>query len=188
MKIFALSDTHFGHTKMYEIFGRPVDYESRILRSLSKNKGDLLIHCGDFCIGKDHIHIKDFMHAAAGFDKKILVRGNHDKKSDAWYIENGFDVVCEIFWARHFGRQIIYSHMPVLEPSKMTFAPHFDPDINIHGHLHGDNDRHNLKRDIYDPSWFYDLAPETNEYGIVNVENIVADINELKFQKERSEA
>jgi len=179
MKVFAISDTHFGHDKLSEVFGRPVDFGERILSNLSKSKGDILIHCGDFCIGDDEIHHDAFMECVSGFDKLILVRGNHDKKSDAWYMAHGWDFVCEILWQKYFGKQIIFSHMPILKPPEDTFSPHFPPDINIHGHLHGDNDRRGMTRDLYDTKWFYDLAPDTNDYKPVDVESIIHEIYKI---------
>jgi calcineurin-like phosphoesterase family protein len=53
MTIYAISDTHFGHEKLVQLTGRPVDFGERILSSVRKIQGDILIHCGDFCIGNE---------------------------------------------------------------------------------------------------------------------------------------
>jgi len=132
MKIYATSDTHFNHKKLLE-YGRPEDFESRIFASLKNHVGDLLIHCGDFCIGQDEEMMELFMHSAKGFRKKVLVRGNHDKKSDGWYMERGFDFVCESFVADYFGKHIIFTHIPIAKTDKF--------DLNIHGHMHGNSHR-----------------------------------------------
>jgi calcineurin-like phosphoesterase family protein len=167
MKVFAISDTHLNHDKLIQ-YGRPEDFEDRILQNLRKAKGDILIHCGDFCIGDDDAMMKLFMAATAGFKKRILVRGNHDKKSDAWYMERGFDFVCSAFTNTYFGKNLVFTHAPI-DPKLIR-----DSAFNIHGHMHGNT--HRLEGDIaryYDPSYHIDLAPEIRNYGPVNIETLI---------------
>lgn len=171
MKIWATSDTHFGHEKLIQLSNRPVDFGERLLKDISQKQGDLLIHCGDFCIGNDQEHIDKFMEASKGFKRKILVRGNHDNKSYSWYLKNGFDHVCEVMQMRICKKEVLFSHMPILRDSYKP-SPYYSPVRHIHGHLHGDSNRHTAK-EIYDPEYHYDLAPETNDYKLVNVENLI---------------
>lgn len=176
MKIFATTDTHFGHDAMVWMgAGRPADYAEKILNSIRKNSGDLLIHTGDFCFGEDDKWAREYIRAAAGFKRKILVRGNHDKKSDSWYLERGFDMVCEAMLCKYFGKQILFSHMPARreQGSNSYWTPHFPPDFNFHGHLHGDNHRRiNNDPEIYDRNYYYDLAPDVHNYEIINIQKI----------------
>lgn len=172
MKIFATSDTHFGHDKLVSLSHRPVDFGERLLKSISRGKGDMLIHCGDFCIGNDEQHAKAYMEAAKGFKRKVLVRGNHDGKSNAWYYDHGFDFVCEIYLVKLFSKQVLFSHMPVMRNDAFWF-PHFPADRNIHGHLHGNNHRNKYLNDLYNKTYLYDLAPEIHDYKIVEVEKIL---------------
>lgn len=168
MKILAISDTHFGHDRLSEITWRPVDFTERILTALSKEEGDLLIHCGDFCIGNDLIWGESFHKATRGFACKVLVRGNHDKKSDAWYTTiSGFQVVCDQLVATHFGKRIAYTHKPIDRYEGIAGA-----EMNIHGHLHGNNHRPEYAA-LLVPGFHYDLAPEKNDYKPVNVASII---------------
>lgn len=170
MKIFVTSDTHFGHDKLVELSGRPVDFSDKILRSLFITAGDLLIHCGDFCIGNDERHMENFRLNTQGFKKKILVRGNHDGKSDKWYLDAGFDFVCENFSAKYFGKRVLFSHIPV----RPTDAVMNSFDMNIHGHLHGNGHRAaEFEGTEYNSEWHYDLAPELHDYKIINLESIL---------------
>lgn len=166
MKIFAISDTHFNHQMLVEKGYRPADFETRMLLAIEHAQGDLLIHCGDFAIGNDDMAVKKYIFAARFFKKKILVRGNHDGKSDAWYMERGFDLVCESMVNTYFGKKIIFTHIPILKTDKFDF--------NIHGHLHGKLHR---KEDMdaanYDPRWHKDLAPEIHNYAPVNLQKLV---------------
>ena len=60
--------------------------------------------------------------------KKILVKGNHDKKSNNWYQNHGWDFVVREMTQDWFGKRILFSHKP---------APvHVRYNINIHGHFH----------------------------------------------------
>lgn len=166
MKIFAISDTHFNHKKLIE-YGRPNNFEELILKNLSRVHGDLLIHCGDFCIGKNEESHKLFMEATKGFSKKILVKGNHDPQSDSWYLTHGWDFVCESFVTTYFGKKYIFSHIPII--ASYGNVERFSK--NIHGHMHGNYHRA-AEVEQYDPEWNFDLAPEIRNYQPVNLENI----------------
>ncbi len=58
--------------------------------------------------------------------RKILVRGNHDSKTTAWYMSNGWDFVCDSFTLNYAGKEILFTHEPVKDTSC----------LNIHGHMH----------------------------------------------------
>lgn len=165
MKIYAISDTHFGHDKLTVISSRPEGFTELILGNLSKQSGDLLIHCGDFCIGNDDYWAGRFLASTEGFTKRILVRGNHDGKSDSWYYTRGFDFVCTSFVHKFFGKNMIFTHIPILKTEKF--------DMNVHGHLHGNNHRHEAQTAaLYDRSWHKDLAPEIHNYKAIDLQNV----------------
>ncbi|CAD8137139.1 unnamed protein product [Paramecium octaurelia] len=67
LKFVCLSDTHNSHPHILE-------------------KGDVLIHCGDFtCIG-DYKEVQNFnrwLDAQQGFKYKIIIAGNHDLSFDS---------------------------------------------------------------------------------------------------------
>ena len=58
--------------------------------------------------------------------KKILVKGNHDRKSCEAFLKY-FDFACDTFTWHYNGIEIIFSHEPL---------KNFSQDLNIHGHLH----------------------------------------------------
>jgi calcineurin-like phosphoesterase family protein len=134
-RIWLITDTHLGHDAMVQYCGRPKDHSEIILDNISKliREGDILIHLGDFCIGKDsEWHEKFFSHLKGV--KTILVRGNHDGKSNQWYLEHGWGFVCESFTDTYFGNKVTFSHIPILGVKN----------LNIHGHFH--NTLHRLLR------------------------------------------
>lgn len=86
-------------------------------------KDDILIYMGDLVDGEyqDKDELKSILKTIPG--KKILVRGNNDLFTTAFYKSCGFCEVVESFvW-----HNVIFSHMPCKN----------DNDINVHGHLHG---------------------------------------------------
>lgn len=166
MKIYAISDTHFNHQMLVEKGYRPADFEDRMLTAIEQAQGDLLIHCGDFAIGKDGEAVDKYLFAARRFKTRILVRGNHDGKSDAWYTERGFDLVCESMVNTYFGKKIIFTHIPVRKTDAFDF--------NVHGHLHGKTHRQSdMDAALYDPAWHKDLAPDIHNYAPVNLQKLI---------------
>lgn len=130
-RIWLITDTHFNHRKMEEYCNRPKDFEEIILRNLKIIKSnDTIIHLGDFCIGRD-----EYWHGVwnnlLATNRKILVRGNHDKKTDSWYLNHGWSIVCESFSGHYFGNYITFSH---------RLIPNIQ-NLNIHGHFHNNLDR-----------------------------------------------
>jgi calcineurin-like phosphoesterase family protein len=133
MKTWIITDTHLGHSRLIEYCGRPINHTDIILENLDRmiQPGDYLIHLGDICIGND----RDWHHllnlSLQGV-KKILVRGNHDKKSNAWYLDHGWDAVCENFTLKVENKTIVFSHIPLVDNGY---------DYNIHGHFHNKEHR-----------------------------------------------
>jgi len=141
---------------MIEYCQRPANYEELFIKNLSTlTEKDILIHLGDICIRKD-----EFIHETIIKPlkcKKILVKGNHDHKSNSWYLRHSWDFVCEGFIDTLFGKKILFSHEPTF-----NVGCH----LNIHGHLH------NKPVEFSD---FYKLYSAENEkYRPVNLEKFIS--------------
>ena len=67
MKYYLITDTHFGHEMLVRNKHREIGYEDKILNNLRKKSGDVLIHLGDICIGKDEEWHLRLMDATSGF-------------------------------------------------------------------------------------------------------------------------
>ena len=135
MNYWITTDTHFGHKKLMEYSGRPENFERLILKRHqgALKDGGVLIHLGDFCIGKDaywHERFMDYGHLRRV--KKWLIRGNHDKKSTSWYLNHGWDFVAHEVKLKLYGLNIVLSHIPIEDSGY---------DINVHGHFHNANHR-----------------------------------------------
>jgi calcineurin-like phosphoesterase family protein len=137
MKYWIITDTHFGHRKMEEYCGRPANFEELIFKGLKQiQPDDVVIHLGDFCIGEDE-KWHNAWNSALFANKKILVRGNHDKKSDTWYYSHGWHSVVDSFSIHYLGNFITFSHIPIKGIQNK----------NIHGHFH--NNLHRLLEGKY---------------------------------------
>lgn len=127
------------------------------------SKDDVLIHLGDVCIGSD----KESNGFFGGLDcRTVLVRGNHDKKSHKWYMENGWDLACDRFDLDIFGKKIAFTHIPV------GWDGYFD--MNIHGHFHNANHRRyeeDMKKTLN--GYHKLLAVEYTDYQPVNLEKFI---------------
>jgi len=156
MKIYLTTDTHFSHDKMVEYCGRQNNFNELIWKGFNViTDKDILIHLGDFCIGNDvenHRHLSDLLKC-----KKILVKGNHDRKSDNWYLEHGWDFVCYKFQNNFFGKRILFSHIPSKDDGEF--------DINIHGHFHN-----NLHR-LLEGKFVVDGEKERNQEDLLKLTN-----------------
>jgi calcineurin-like phosphoesterase family protein len=161
MRIFIISDTHFGHKSLIEKYkSRPPDFEEKIKRNWNETvrDDDLVIHLGDVVVGKSI----DWNTTIPGFPgRKILVPGNHDIKSESWYMSNGFDFCCHQFLMNIFGLRILFSHEPLFEG---------EFDLNIHGHLH--LGRH---REIKSDHRHYLVALEDTGYQLRLLETVVKE-------------
>ena len=165
--IWVIADTHFNHVAaMKKHCNRPEDYESLLYLSMHNlKKEDLLIHLGDVCIGKDEWIHEMFIQTLDC--KKILVRGNHDPKTNNWYLRHGWDFVCESFVDRYFGKLVLFSHKPLPISEKIDF--------NVFGHMHNNLLRKNVtveNKNILTNRHLL-VAVEYSNYQPVNLNHII---------------
>ena len=166
MNVYIISDTHFNHKeKMVKWCGRPENYEELLTKNLRQlTEKDLLIHFGDITIGNVSI-VHKFVISQLRC-RKILVRGNHDKKSNTWYLNNGWDFVCEEFKDTLFGKNILFSHFPKVWDGLY--------DINIHGHFHNSDHRRHEPEFLKIKNGYQKLfAVEYEDYKPVKLERFI---------------
>jgi calcineurin-like phosphoesterase family protein len=116
---------------------------------------DIVIHLGDFALHKESDKVKETCNQLKG--RKVLVRGNHDRKSISWYLNNGFDFVCDSFV---IGR-IIFTHRPMRKQD--LILSNFD--FNIHGHLH--------EKDSPNNELYENVSVERTNYYPINLDSIL---------------
>jgi calcineurin-like phosphoesterase family protein len=164
MTYWITTDTHFGHDAIVEYCGRPHNFEDVIIRKHNDaiSLGDVLIHLGDVSLYNEDYWNRRF--TAIGASKFWLAKGNHDKRSDKWYLERGWDFVAKRIYLARYGKLIALSHEPVLD----GFF-----DFNIHGHFH--NAEHRKTKDVR-PGLTYRhklVALEYTNYRPVSLRSII---------------
>lgn len=161
VRIYVVSDTHFYHSNIIGYCSRPFTYCSEMNeKMISKWNGtvrpeDIVIHCGDFTVYGKSDKVKEICDKLHG--RKILVRGNHDRKSIHWYLTHGFEFVCDSFT---IGR-IIFTHRP-MNKQDLILSRY---DFNIHGHLH---EKDSPNKDLYE-----NVSVEKTNYYPVNLDTIL---------------
>lgn len=163
MKIYIISDTHFSHDKIIGFCDRPTDHEEIILKNLilTGTTEDCLVHLGDFSLGEEEKYSRKLCQHWVG--RKILVLGNHDSKSWSWYMEHGWDFVCDSFRLKYAGKIIHFSHKP--EPWDGVW------EINVHGHLHNLGHRDNEYKEL--KKWHRLYAPELMDYQPIELSKFI---------------
>jgi calcineurin-like phosphoesterase family protein len=118
---------------------------------------DLVIHLGDFALYGKSPKVSKLCKSLNG--KKILVRGNHDRKSMHWYLKNGFNFVCDLFVVGN----VIFTHrpLPINEFLLMPFR------LNIHGHIH---EREQLYKDTHK-----NISVEQTNYFPIKLDHILGE-------------
>lgn len=137
-KIVVGTDFHFvGYDdKMTKIIVKPKSYTDKIIEKQNELVGNdgVFIYLGDIFHKAFHSEFEipsEMKNSAIELAKrlkgkyKILIRGNHDKLPDEFYIDKcGFTHVCA---SLTYGN-ILFTHQPEIVN---------DPLVNVHGHLHG---------------------------------------------------
>ena len=127
-RLWLITDLHHNHEGMVTLCGRPKNFSERIVKHWKSHVSpkDTIVCLGDICIGNDKEVHEKYIQPLPGF--KILVRGNHDRRTDGWYEGHGWDVCCDRIQFDRFGKRVLLSHKP---PSASD-----DYDFACHGHWH----------------------------------------------------
>jgi calcineurin-like phosphoesterase family protein len=122
--VWVITDTHFNENEIETYCVRPKGYGERIKKNWCNivKPEDLVIHVGDVAIG-GYDTVKGIMESLPG--RKMLILGNHDKKSATWWTRNGFVFACEAM----LFNDVWFTHHPARS------LP-YGAKINIHGHMH----------------------------------------------------
>lgn len=168
---WLITDTHFGaKNKMLEF--RPPDYGKLLISNCKKlvAQQDVLIHLGDVI---DNGH-KDLINILSSIvcKSKVLVKGNHDRKSNNWYLNNGFDFVCDSFTLD----DILLSHIPQDNLPKNIR-------LNIHGHFH-DNPEEKIEK--HEPHIMAFYRPNKEKYKLLALEHVnYCPVDLMEFAKKQ---
>ncbi len=173
MKYWIISDTHFNDPAMVHYCGRPENHTDITVKNCRNliGKDDVLIHLGDVIFQRAS-ELKGYLDQIPG--KKWLVRGNHDQRSDSWYLNHGFDFVADYIQIGN----LFFSHQP-------RFFKHDDVRFVLHGHLHNTS-HHNYGMKIPDYNFLFSL--EIENYKPVPLDEWVERAIKAKKERQREES
>lgn len=135
--IYVTSDNHFNHWNINRYCKRGFKSLEQMNNTMVKRWNsnirpeDIVIHLGDIIFTKGQSsEIKKMIGKLNG--RKILIKGNHDRKSYSWYLTNGFDFIIERGIWRFNKKKVLFVH----DPKSITHNDYKTCDYILHGHLH----------------------------------------------------
>jgi len=136
--IFVISDLHFRHDKIIQIMNRSFANTEAMHRHIIRQWNgtvrpqDMVIIVGDFIwtagASEEMVSLCKQLNG-----RKILVKGNHDTKSDSFYMDRCVDFVCNRFEWTIQGNRVIFIHHP---DHIVVNTPNHDYNYIVHGHTH----------------------------------------------------
>jgi calcineurin-like phosphoesterase family protein len=156
VKIWLISDTHFGHENIIRYCGRPFASAAEMDQVMIERWNatvrpqDHVYHLGDVAMGSTHLHrVLPCLHG-----HKRLVLGNHDNMAPMKQYVQYFDKI--LAW-RKFDT-LILTHVPIHRESfgKAT--------VNVHGHTH--------QHPAY-PGGYINVCVEHTEYAPVALDAVI---------------
>ena len=137
INVYTLSDNHFLYWKINEYCERGFASASLVKKKMMNiwngtvSEGDIVIYVGDFVFTKgESSELIKMMTRLKG--RKILVCGNHDRKTKNFYETNGIAFCCDKVMRIVQKQKILFVHKPQhIVPSDLE-----NNNIIVHGHLH----------------------------------------------------
>lgn len=163
--IWFTSDLHLNHRAVVSMCGRPfktVDEMNDILiRNFNERvkKNDIVYILGDIAHRTPVIEVNNFISRLNG--KKILCKGNHDKRYDSSLFEEIYDFL-EI--SVH-GVNISLMHYPMMSWPKSRHGS-----IHLHGHIHSKGDYNLQQRE--EGILRYDVGVDANNFFPVSIKEV----------------
>lgn len=124
------SDQHFWHGKIIEKCSRPFRDWDHMNEELVRRYNEVVpedgfvVWVGDTFFRQKRELVQPLLSSLHG--QKVLVRGNHDRKSSSWFVRMGFDSVHDRLDALWEDAHVVVQHHPELKAGGPV----------IHGHTH----------------------------------------------------
>ena len=164
-RIWFTSDLHLGHRSAISMCGRPFETVEEMNETLIHNfnqsvkKNDTVYILGDIAHRTPVVEVNQLIGRLNG--KKILCKGNHDKKYNVELFNGIYDFL-EI--AVH-GVNVSLMHYPM-----MSWPKSMHGSLHLHGHIHSKGD-YNLQQKE-DGILRYDVGVDANNFCPVSIEQI----------------
>lgn len=153
---WVTADSHINHHRLQQILDWPTNWVDIWIKNWKYYVApqDFVYHLGDV-IFYDYPSLGSIIRQLPG--TKILLMGNHDRKSRKWYIKQGFAYVADMIVLD----DIVLSHKPLMIfPDGVKY--------NIHGHSHT-----NIPTESWwSPKTHFLYSPEKQKWNFVKLDVI----------------
>lgn len=170
-KTWIVSDTHFGHTNIVGFCHRPEDHDQIIMEEWARYVPDdaTVLHLGDLC-WRGNAWFKNMIAPHLTGERKLLIRGNHDKGRYSFYRQSGFKLVrpFSIFYQTESAyTEVSFSHYPV-----EGVVP--EGHLHLHGHIHNNG----YERDRFVPfkARQINLSVEQTKFRPVHLQTLLDEM------------
>lgn len=162
-KIWAWSDTHFGHKNIIEYGNRPFDDVGAMQYAMVRDycslvqPDDVVFWVGDISF-RGRNETNEILDSLPGY--KIQVVGNHDMDRSGKLSEYNFDerhICCVVDVGRV---QLLFTHYPLDNVPKGA--------VNVHGHIH---------QNVANP-WNINVSVEHTNYAPISLDAIMVQAND----------
>jgi calcineurin-like phosphoesterase family protein len=141
--IYFTADTHFCHSNIIRMCGRPYPDIDAMNTALIENWNsrvtarDEIYILGDLVFRGEGKEANEILGQLRG--KKYLIKGNHEKYLDDPKFNAGvFEWVKDYHVFKHEKRLFVLFHYPIFE-----WAGYYHSSIHLYGHIHNDKERIN---------------------------------------------
>lgn len=163
--IWFTSDLHLGHKAAINMCERPFETVEEMNETLIRNfnscvkKNDKVYILGDIAHRMPVAEVNRWIERLNG--KKILCKGNHDKRYNA----ESFEGIYDFLEISIHGINVSLMHYPMMSWPKSHYSS-----LHLHGHIHsrGDYNLQQKKEGILR----YDVGVDANDYYPVSIEQV----------------
>jgi calcineurin-like phosphoesterase family protein len=175
--IFFTADTHFNHSNIINLCGRPFSNVIQMNETLIKNwnarvnDNDEIYILGDFLFKGSGLEAENIIKRLNG--KKYLVKGNHDKFiDDNDFNKNNFKWINDYYVLRYQKTKFVLFHYPIFE-----WDGYFGDVVHLYGHVHnsGNNKKEQEKFKILGKRAI-NVGVDMNNFYPISIEEIINKI------------
>jgi calcineurin-like phosphoesterase family protein len=172
--IYFTADTHFFHSNIINLCGRPFSNIEQMNNVLLNNwntsitNRDEIYILGDFIYKGNGIEAEDLIKKLHG--KKYLIKGNHDKfLDDNNFNKNNFEWIKDYFVLNYDKIKFVLFHYPIFE-----WEEYFGNAIHLYGHIHnsGNNKEQNERFKLLGKRAI-NVGVDVNNYCPISIEQII---------------
>jgi calcineurin-like phosphoesterase family protein len=175
--IFFTADTHFNHSNIINLCGRPFVDVGQMNETLIKNwnscinNNDEIYILGDFAFKGSGLETENILKGLNG--KKYLIKGNHDKFiEDKNFNRKNFEWIKDYYVLYYQKIKFVLFHYPIFE-----WDGYFGNAIHLYGHVHnsGNNINEQEKFKILGEKAI-NVGVDVNNFYPISIEKIITRI------------